>query len=153
MPKETVNGVTNVYGPRGRSDTQGGQYKTEGAVKFLVIEFAGDNLLQQRAILPAGAVVSGNATIEILEPFVLGGTSPVINVGVLTTEGTNRLGQLTQAQAQSAAGTTVSVASAGTLALNTPLTAGVTIAVALGGTTPTVTAAGRAKLAIPYTVV
>lgn len=148
MPKETVNGVTNFYGPRSRGDTQGGQIKTEGSVKQLVLYFTGENYLQQRATLPAGAVIHGQATVEIAEAFNLGGTSPVINVGVLTTEGTNRLAQISEAQAEAVG--TYSIASAGTLAINTPLTAAVTIAVALGGTSPTATTAGLGKLVIEY---
>jgi hypothetical protein len=150
MPKELVNGVTNFYGPRGRSDTNGGQIGTKGAVKQFAIELAGDNLTIQRGLLPAGAVVIGQTVVEILEPFVLGGTSPVINVGVVGTEGVNRLVQLTAAQAQSAAGTTLSIAPAGTLAVNAPLAANATIGAALGGTSPTVTAAGRLKLVVQY---
>lgn len=148
MPKELVNGVTNFYGPRSRGDTQGGQIGTVGPVKELVLFFTGENYLQQRATLPAGAVIAGNATVEVTEVFALGGTSPVINVGVLTTEGTNRLAQISEAQAEALG--TYSIASAGTLAVNTPLAAAVTIAVALGGTTPTITNAGLCKLVIPY---
>jgi hypothetical protein len=150
MPKETVNGVTNFYGPRSRGDTQGGQIKTEGAVKQLVIFFTGENYLQQRATLPAGAIIHGQATVEVAEAFNLGGTTPVINVGVLTTEGTNRLAQVTEANAEAVG--TYSYATAGTLAQNTPLTAAATIAIALGGTTPTATTAGLAKLVVEYRV-
>jgi hypothetical protein len=148
MPKELVNGVTNFYGPRGRADTQIGQIGTEGSQKELVVYFSGENYLQARGTLPAGAVITGNATVEIAEVFALGGTSPVINVGVLSSEGTNRLAQISKAQAEALG--TYSVAPAGTLALNTPLAAAATIAVALGGTTPTITAAGLCKLVIPY---
>ena len=151
MPKETVNGVTNYYGPRSRGDTQGGQIGTVGSVKQLVMFFTGENYASQSATLPAGAIIHGQATVEIAEAFNLGGTSPVINVGVATTEGTNRLAQISEAQAEAVG--TYSIASAGTLAANTPLTAGVTIRVALGGTTPTATVAGLAKLMIEYRVV
>lgn len=151
MAKEIVNGVTNFYGPRGRGDTQAGQIGTEGAEKQLVIFFTGENYLQVRGTLPAGAVIQGNAVVEVSEVFALGGTTPVINVGLSTTEGTNRLAQLSEAQAEALG--TYSVAPAGTLAVNTPLAAAADIRVALGGTAPTATLAGLAKLVVKYVVI
>lgn len=148
MPKEIVNGVTNFYGPRGRSDSQGGQIGTVGSEKEFVLMFAGDNLTLQSGAIPAGAAIITNAVVEIEEAFVLGGTTPVINVGVLGTEGTNRICQISQANAQALG--TYSYASAGTLAVNTPLAAAAAIRVALGGTSPTVTGAGRAKVVVKY---
>lgn len=150
MPKSTLNGVTNVYGPRHRHEGVQGQMNTIGAERQLVIVFSGDTYATVTGTLPAGAVVVGNAVVEITEPFVLGGTTPVVNVGVATTEGTNRLAQLSEAQAEAVG--TYSLAPAGTLAVNTPLAAAVTIKVALGGTTPTSTVAGKAKLIVPYQV-
>jgi hypothetical protein len=98
--------------------------------------------------LPIGAAIHGNAQVEVVEAFVLGGTTPVINIGVTSSEGTNRFCQLSEAQAEAVA--SYSIASAGTLAANTPLTAAATINAALGGTSPTVTAAGRLVLRITY---
>lgn len=151
MPKELVNGVTNFYGPTGRFDNQGGLIGTEGTVKEAVLYFSGENYTQQRLTLPAGAVLLHQAIVEVSEAFALGGTSPVINIGVLTTEGTNRIAQVSEAQAEAVG--TYSIAHAGTLAANTPLTAATTIAVALGGTTPTITNAGAAKVVFSYRVV
>lgn len=149
--KEVVNGVTNYYGPRKRFDTQAGQIGTTGAEKQLVIFFDGANFSQVRATLPAGAVLSGQPVIEITEAFNLGGTTPVINIGVHGTEGTNRIAQLSEAQAEAVG--TYSVASAGTLALNTPLAAAADIRVALGGTSPTSTGVGQAKVICMYTTI
>lgn len=151
MPKETVNGVTNFYGPRGRGDTQAGQFRTAGAEKELVIFFTGENYTQVRGTLPAGAVIHGNVVVEIAEVFALGGTTPVINVGVNGTEGTNRVCQISEANAEALG--TYSYASAGTLAVNTPLAAAADIRVALGGTSPTITNAGLCKLVVKYTVI
>ena len=151
MAKETVNGVTNIYGPRERFDTPQGQFPTVGSEKQLVMFLSGTNYSVQRGSLPAGAVVVGNAVVEVAEAFNLGGTSPVINIGVLSSEGTNRVAQISEAQAEAAG--TYSIASAGTLAVNTPLAAAVTIAVALGGTSPTATSAGALKVTIPYRVI
>lgn len=151
MAKETSsNGVTNFYGPRHRHEGVQGAMSTIGAERQLVILFSGDTYTTVTGALPAGAVVVGNAVVEVVEAFALGGTTPVINVGVQGEEGTNRLAQLSEAQAEAVG--TYSVASAGTLAVNTPLAAAVVIKVALGGTTPTATTAGKAKLIIPYQV-
>lgn len=151
MAKETSsNGVTNFYGPRHRHEGVQGAMSTIGAERQLVILFSGDTYTTVTGALPAGAVVVGNAVVEVVEAFDLGGTTPVINVGVQGSEGTDRLAQLSEAQAEAVG--TYSVASAGTLAANTPLAAAVVIKVALGGTTPTATTAGKAKLIIPYQV-
>ena len=151
MAKETVNGVDNYYGPRHRHEGVEGRMAHMGADRELVLRFSGDTYLSLQDLIPVGAMITGNAIVEIEEAFVLGGTTPVINVGVSGSEGTNRLAQLSEAQAEAVG--TYSVASAGTLALNTPLAANATIKVALGGTSPTITSAGKAKLVIPYRVI
>lgn len=150
MAKETVNGVSNFYGPRHRHEGVQGAMSTIGAERELVVVFSGDTYLSVTGALPAGAAVVGNSMVEVVEVFALGGTTPVINIGVSGSEGTNRLAQLSEAQAEALG--TYSIASAGTLAVNTPLAAAVVIKVALGGTTPTITTAGRAKLITPYRV-
>lgn len=151
MPnKSTLNGVTNYYGPRHRHEGVQGQMNTIGAERQLVIHFSGDTYGTVTGTLPAGAVVVGNAVVEITEAFNLGGTTPTLNVGVATTESTNRLAQLSEAQAEAVG--TYSLVPAGTLAKDTPLATAVTIKVALGGTTPTATNAGKAKLIVPYQV-
>ena len=149
--KEVVNGVTNYYGPRKRFDSQAGQIGTTGAEKQLVIFFDGANFSQVRATLPAGAVVQGNAVVEISEAFALAGTTPVINIGVQGSEGTNRLAQISQAQAQAVG--TYSIAPSGTLAINTPLAAAAEIRIALGGTTPTAQPVGGGKVIVKYTTI
>lgn len=150
MAKETVNGVPNFYGPRHRHEGVQGAMSTIGAERELVVVFSGDTYLSVTGALPAGAMVTGNSMVEVVEVFALGGTTPVINVGVSGSEGTNRLAQISEAQAEAVG--TYSIATAGTLAVNVPLAAAVVIKVALGGTTPTITSAGRAKLITPYRV-
>lgn len=98
--------------------------------------------------LPAGTTVVGNALVEVAEVFALGGTSPVINIGVTGSEGTNRLCQISEAQAEALGN--YSIASAGTLAANTPLAAAQTINVTLAGTSPTITSAGRLVVRVQY---
>lgn len=151
MAKETLNGVQNYYGPRHRHEGIPGRMPHMGAERELVIRFSGDTYLTLADLLPAGAMVTGNAIVEVEEVFALGGTTPVINIGVQGSEGTNRLAQISEAQAEAVG--TYSIASAGTLAANAVLAADAQIRIALGGTTPTITSAGRAKLVIPYRVV
>lgn len=151
MAKETLNGVSNFYGPRHRHEGVQGVMPSAGADRELVIRFSGDTYTTVTGALPAGAVIVGNAVVEVEEAFALGGTTPTIAIGVATTETTNRLAQISEAQAEAVG--TYSIASAGTLAVNTPLAAAVVIKIALGGTTPTITSAGRAKLVITYRVI
>lgn len=150
MGAQTVNGVRNFYGPRTRYEGVQGSMKTVDDERALVIWFDGANYASVTGSLPAGATITENALVEIAEVFALGGTTPVINVGVSTTEGTNRLAQISEAQAEALG--TYSIAPAGTLAKDTPLAAAVTIKVALGGTSPTITSAGKCKLTIRYRV-
>lgn len=150
MGAQTVNGVRNFYGPRSRFEGVQGSMHTQDDERALVIWFDGANYLQVTGTLPAGAVITENALVEIAEAFVLGGTTPVINIGKSGSEGTDRLAQMSQAQAQALG--TYSIAPAGTLAKDTPLTAATTIKVALGGTSPTITSAGKLKLTIRYRV-
>lgn len=151
MPAQVVNGVKQFYGPRTRFEGSTGSMCTRDAERELVVFFDGANYTLVTHTLPAGAVVTENAIVEVTEAFALGGTTPTINWGVSTTEATNRLAQLSEAQAEAVG--TYSVAPAGTLAINTPLAAAVTLKVALGGTTPTITTAGKCKISIRYRVI
>lgn len=153
MAKELVPGlgVYNYYGPRHRHEGVQGSMRTSSAERELVILVSGDTYLTVTGALPAGAMVTGNAMVEVTEAFVLGGTTPVINIGVQGTEGTNRLAQVSEAQAEAVG--TYSIAPAGTLAVNAVLAADAVIKVALGGTTPTSTTAGKMKVVVPYKVV
>lgn len=150
--KEVVNGVGRYYGPRDAYEGPAGTQATRDAERFFVLDFSGDDIGSGIVLgsLPAGAVVTGNAIVEVREVFVLGGTTPTINIGVSGSHGTNYLRELSEAQGE-ALGVS-SGASAGSLAVNTPLAAAVSIVVALDGTTPTVTAAGKARVIVPYQV-
>lgn len=150
MGAQTVNGVRNFYGPRTRYEGVQGSMSTRDDERALVIWFDGANYLQVTGSLPAGATITENCLVEITEVFNLGGTTPVINIGVSGSEGTNRIAQVSEAQAEALG--TYSIASAGTLAKDTPLASAVTLKVALGGTSPTITSAGKLKLTIRYRV-
>lgn len=151
MPKATVNGVTQYYGPRSQWDGVAGVQGRQSDLRELTFFIRGGALADVTTQLPAGAVVVGNAIVEVQEAFNLGGTTPVINIGVSGSAGTNRLAQVSEAQAEALG--TYSIASAGTLAVNTPLAAAATIVVELGGTTPTDGGVGRMKVVVPYKVI
>ena len=149
MAVETVNGVRNFYGPRTSFEGVSGSMATRDAERFAVAMFDGEHYADVELIFPAGATIVGNALVEIDEAFALGGTTPVINVGVVGSEGTNRIAQISEAQAEAVG--TYSIAPAGTLAVNTPLAAQTTVTVALGGTSPTI-AGGKCKVIVPFRV-
>lgn len=152
MAKQIVNGVPNYYGPRNRWEGAKGEEGRRSDLREAVVFFAGDSYSTVSFVLPKGATLTGNALLEIQESFVLGGTTPTILVGG-PTPATNFIATISQANAQSAAGTVVSLAPGGTLAVNTPLAADTTITITLGGTTPTITAAGKAKLVFQYKLI
>jgi len=151
--QQTLNGVRNFYGQRDRHEGTFGQPRTSGVEKNLVITFSGDSYGAVTGVLPKGAIVNANSTVEIEQAFNLGGTTPVLNVGKSGSEGTDRLCQISEAQAEAIG--TYSIASAGALAANTPLTADTTIKVVLGGGGSNTIAAGKgkAKVVVRYTVV
>lgn len=149
MAIEQVNGVKNYYGPRNRYEAVVGSVKTEGASKELVFNFTGENYAKVAHTLPAGAIIRASF-VEVTEAFVLGGTTPTINIGVSGSHGTNYVAELSEAQAE-AIGTYVSTP-AGSLAVATPTTAALAIVVALDGTLPTITNAGQAKVVVRYDV-
>jgi len=153
MAKETVNGVTNYYGPTGRFDNDEGVIYAQGSVREQVVYFTGANYSQVAFTLPAGARIMGAPIVEISEAFALGGTTPTINIGVSGSHGTNYFCEISEAQAE-AVGTYQSAAPAGTLATSAaPLAAAANIVVALDGTTPTITGAGAAKVVVQYQVI
>jgi len=151
MGSQTINGVINRYGPRTRHEGVAGSMHTQDAEREFVVLFDGANYTLVSGTLPAGATVVSQMLVEITEAFALGGTTPTINIGVSGSHGTNYLGEISEAQAEAVG--TYSVASAGTLAINTPLAAAATIVVGLDGTSPTITSAGKAKVSIRYRVI
>lgn len=152
MTVQVVNGVKNYYGAKGRFEAVQGVLETDGCVKEGVVVFTGDNYSLVSFKLPAGAAIVGKPLVEITEAFVLGGTTPTINIGVSGSHGTNYLAEISEANAE-AVGTYASAAPAGTLAVDAPLAAEATIVVGLDGTNPTITAAGQCKVVFQYRVI
>lgn len=99
--------------------------------------------------LPAGVTVR-EVIAEVTEAFNLGGTTPTLNVGVSGSVATNRLAQLSEAQAEALGVYNLTSSAAGTLAANTPLAAQSTITIGLGGTTPTSTTVGKVVIYVKY---
>lgn len=149
------DGLRVHFGTRrsGEEGNFGDAAAPSGYEKELVVDLAGgdftSNVYQGTTFaLRAGATVR-SVTVEVFEAFNLGGTTPVINIGVSGAEGTNRVAQISEAQAEAVG--TYAITPAGTLAANTPLAANSTLNIALGGTSPTATSAGRLRCMVNYT--
>jgi hypothetical protein len=145
-----VSTVNNHYGPRNTGKTVG-TIKTEGVMNELSMDIDGDMVGNEAFALdapklPAGAVVKA-VYVEVTEAFVLGGTSPVIEVGTEGSEATNGV-TITEAQAEAVATYDVTSALAGTWA--SPLAAETTVGIDLAGTSPTVTSAGKMRVVVQY---
>jgi len=145
--------VFNQYGPRFTQDgvVSGGKTRTAGVVQEAVVYIKGEDFgsgtaFNTRLTLPAGSTFV-EASYEVTEAFVLGGTTPTINVGTDTSEATNYGVEFSEAQGE-AIGTYYNATGGGTWAA--PLAAATAVGVALDGTTPTVTSAGKAKVVIRY---
>lgn len=152
MAKENTAGlgVYNVYGPRTTAEGRSGDIRTDGVEKELELDFRGDNYSLVSATLPKGAKFL-SATVKIVEAFNLGGTSPTILVGTSGSAATNYGVSVSEANAEAAGTVVFNATGAGTWA--NPLAAATTVAVALGGTSPTATSAGLAKVVVRYLVV
>lgn len=147
------DGLRVHFGTRQSGDEANfGTYGDVGTQKELVFEIKGSDFTSgvytgPTISVPAGFVHRGGVA-QVFEAFVLGGTTPTINVGVSGSETTNRMAQLSEAQAEATG--TYNMAGAGTLAANTPLASAATITIALGGTTPTITSAGKVRITVKY---
>lgn len=145
-----VSTVSNHYGARDTGKTQG-VAQSAGFEKELTLVIDGDMVSDEAfpliaPTLPAGAVIE-KVTVVVEEAFVLGGTSPVIEVGTEGSEATNGF-TITEAQAEAAGTYDLTSALSGTWAA--PLAAETTVGIDLAGTSPTVTAAGQAKVIVTY---
>lgn len=141
--------VKNHYGARetGRAT---GVYETDGAKRQIVVELTGelvgDEIFVEPFVIPAGSLILG-AYVDVDEVFVLGGTTPTILVGTDGSEVTNGL-VISEAVAEALGVADLTATLTGTWAAK--LAAATTVGITLGGTTPTVTNAGTAKLIIEY---
>jgi hypothetical protein len=143
-------GVKNFYGARRLNEGLVGGIETAGSVKELTVELSGyalqDNITFLQGTLPAGALVH-EYVVRVDEAFALGGTTPAIRIGTDGSEATNGI-TISEATAE-AVGTTRSTTFSGTW--GSALAADTTVGVALSGTNPTVTDAGKLRVTIRYT--
>jgi len=151
--QSNADGLRVHYGTRRAGDEA--NFGTNGDVgprKSLVIDVKGTDFTAGVYTGPTVVVKAGftwrTALVEVFEAFALGGTTPTLNVGTSGSEATNRVVQLSEAQAEAVG--VYNGAGAGTLAANTPVAADTTLNIALGGTTPTITSAGRARITVEF---
>lgn len=151
MALESTSGlnVKNFYGPR---DTGGatGITKTEGIKNEMTLEIdatlAENGVFVEDFVIPAGSLIL-NAYIDVSEAFALGGTAPTILVGTDGSEVTNGL-VVSEAVAEATGVADLTSTLTGTWGAK--LAAATTVGIALGGTSPTITEAGKAKLVVEY---
>ena len=149
-----VTNVSNHFGGRVTGGVSG-VVKTEGTTNEAVFDFtgadlsAGDFALETAFKLPAGAVVE-RVWFKVKEVFTITGTSATGLIGTNGSEVTNGF-VVTEAQLEAEATYDLTSTLTGTWAA--PLAAATTVGIALGGTTPTSAATGRAKVVIEYAVV
>lgn len=143
-------GVHNHYGAREVGKGQG-TTSTEGFINELTLDIDGELVGNEdfpllAPQLPAGAKIDA-VFLEVSEVFVLGGTTPVLEVGTAGTEATNGV-TITEAELEAVGVYDVTSALSGTWLAG--LAAVTNLGLALGGTTPTVTDAGKARIVIRY---
>lgn len=144
---------TEVHNHYGEKDLGGatGVFRTAGSDNELTViatgEIINDDFLPV-VVIPAGAVIT-KATAHVTEAFVLGGTSPTILVGTDGSEATNGA-VLDEASAEATGYYDITTTLAGTWDAETAFAADTTVGLALGGTDPTVTDAGRVVFVITY---
>lgn len=148
-----VQNVHNFFGDRDDGETAG-VVKTEGAENQVSINLTGRQLNRLGTdeflvpiVIKAGFVISG-VYARVTEAFVLTGTTPALEVGTEGTEVTNGF-TITEAQLEAVGTYNLTSALSGTWAA--PINADTTIGVALSGTTPVVTNAGKIDIIVKYT--
>lgn len=142
--------VSTHYGPREVGGTVGVP-NTVGFMNELVIDFTGATVNAAAFPLippsfPAGANIE-DAFLEVQEVFALGGTTPAVEVG---TEGTEAVNGVTLSEAQLEALGTYDVTPEISGTWGTSFATETVVGIALSGTTPTITNAGKARLVIRY---
>lgn len=145
-----VSVVNNHYGQRDAGQEQG-VAPSAGLERELVFDINGTDVGNEAFPLIAPALPAKSdilsVYVEVYEAFVLGGTTPVIEIGTEGSEATNGV-TISEAQAEAVGLYDVTSALAGTWAA--PLAAATTVGIDLAGTSPTVTSAGKMKVVIKY---
>ena len=152
-----LGATRNFYGPRDNDEGTEGSVKTFGTRQQKVLDISSQSITDNvfavdLAFLPAGALPVG-AYVQIIEAFVMGGTTPTILVGTEGSEVTNGLViSETLAEATGTADITATLTGTWDDAL-LGVAADTQISVVLGGTTPTITAVGHLRVTIEYVII
>jgi hypothetical protein len=147
-------GVNNHYGARDTQDgiVGGGKLESSGSVVEAVVYARGSDFtsgaFDTQLTIPAGSKFV-SAIAEVTEAFVLGGTTPTINVGTSGSADTDYGIELSEANGETV-GTYFAEGTNGTWSQTAVLANDTVVAVELDGTTPTVTDAGAMKVVIRY---
>lgn len=140
------DGLRVGFGPNQADFSSVAEHKTSGVNKELRFVLDGEKFssgtyqFDATEVLPIGAIPT-YAHVRVTEVFALGGTTPTIQIG--DAGSATRFGSVSEANAEAVGTYTLSVTA-------TPLTAAQTLAVTLGGTSPTVTSAGKAVVTLGY---
>ena len=147
LESDAIRGVKNWYGAQDLSQSEYRTLSTDGSEVEGCVTVTGSDYSSVSFTLPKGAIVK-DSYVEVVEAFALGGTTPTIAVGVSGSAPTNSIVDVTEANAE-AIGTYAGVP-AGTI--TSPLAADTTIVVELGGTSPTITSAGKMYVHFRYLI-
>jgi len=137
-------GVYNTYGPRATNEARSSEVHAGGALHEYRAAFRGRDYDKVTHIIPANSQIV-DCSVRVKEAFNLGGTSPTIAVG---TSGSAATDGVSISEAQAEAVGFYDITPSGTWA--SPLTADTTVAVELGGTSPTIGDGGEVEFAIRY---
>lgn len=144
--------VHNHYGQRKVGKTVG-DLETDGSLRELVIDLDASMVSAAGFPLIAPTLLAGSRVInvfaEVQEAFVLGGTTPAIEVGTEGSEVTNGF-TISETIAEALGTYSLTSALSGTWAGATGLVADTILGIALTGGTPTITAAGKMRIVIQY---
>lgn len=147
-----VSNVHNQFGARVTGGTYGVN-KVEGVKEELVFDFTGeyfnsvpDGLVP--FVLPAGAVIKA-VYVDVEDVFVVTGTTPTVLIGTNGSEVTNGF-VVSEAQLESTGSYNLTATLAGTWDNEVPLAANTVVGIALGGTTPVITNAGKARITVLF---
>ena len=149
------NVTSNVHNTFGTRDTGGavGVVRTAGFEEQLILDITAANFNDGiealvATKLPAGAIIK-DAFWETVEAFVVTGTTPTLLIGTDGSEVTNGF-VVSEANLEAVGVYNKTSTLAGTWDAEAPLAAATTVGVALGGTTPAITDAGKGRAIIVY---
>lgn len=144
--------VSNHYGPRNVGGTIGVD-KVEGMREELVFDLTGEFFAAKPDglipfVLPAGAVIKA-AYIDVEDVFAISGTNPTILIGTNGSEVTNGF-VISEAILEATGSANLTSTLAGTWDSEAPLAANTQVGIALGGTSPVLTSAGKARVTVVF---